>query len=120
MLPSSGMATPWRALALSLAASLAAVAATWYWTTHTASERPFESCHFEGNVLVLKWTAGVNERNSVQLDTRNNALVVSLRTEVGRGDSPAIGLPGEARLTVYGDSKEVKDATGRILACPSQ
>ena len=113
------MANRWRALALTLAVALVAVTVTWYWTTHTASERRFESCRFEGNVLVLNWTGGANERTRVELDTRNNVLVASLQTEAGSGGSPAIGLLGEARFTVYGDSRQVRDPKGEMLACPS-
>lgn len=114
------MAIPWRSVAAALAVVVVAVSSAWYWTTHTEAERPFDSCHFEGGVLVLKWTGGANERVSPQLDTRANALVASLRVKAGGGSSPSVGLPGEARLTVYGDSREVRDSSGAVLTCPTR
>ena len=92
----------------------------WYWSTHGGSDQRFESCHFEGETLVLSYRYGVNQSVSPSIDTRSGDVVVSLRVRAGHGSVIDIGLMGDARFAVYGGPSTVRYRDGKTLDCPSR
>lgn len=84
----------------------------------STKERRFESCHFDGNGLVLSYVYGSNERTEVAVDTRGGGIEVSLTSDLGEGGTFAIGLEGEARFAIFSERTEVRYPDGEVLACP--
>lgn len=107
-------------LALLLGAAAVIITAAVVVGYRIAREQPqrFESCHWNGETLVLSYTYGVNERVSPTIDTRGDGPVrVALRIERGDGISIQVGLGGVARFLVYGGPTEVRYEDGPELRC---
>jgi hypothetical protein len=79
----------------------------------SAADAPYvgqvDGCRWDGDTLVVRFLYGANEEVSPVLDARDGDLVVSLEIRSGGGDTPSIGLGGEASFLVFGD------AGGRVL-----
>ena len=106
-----------------LALALIAVGAGWYGErddTKMDTNQRFESCRWDGGVLVLTYVYGANQVVSPSIDTRGKSLVVALEVEEGDGVTPAIGLTGETRFGISGrdDKATLTYPDGRRLACP--
>lgn len=102
-----------------LATGLVVTSGGWFLSANAGFDEQFSACHFEGDTLVLQFIHGANQRVAPSLDVRGDDLVVSLRTQPGRGLSPAIGLGGEARFGLMGGPRTVRYPDGRELECKS-
>jgi hypothetical protein len=91
----------------------------WVWLRVSDEETArFEACRWDGDTLVLQWTAGVNQRVSASLDSREGgALTAALNRQVEGGTNVAIALPGEARFQIYGGETQVRYEDGTSLDC---
>ena len=89
----------------------------WYRVASTGSEQHFDSCSFGGQTLVLSYFYGANERVSPTVDTRGNDVVVALHVDAGKGPTPSIALPGEARFAIFGEPTIVRYPDGKKLDC---
>lgn len=90
----------------------------WYRSAAAGAEQRFDSCHFEGETLVLGFAYGANQAVEPRIDSRGGDVVVSLRTHAGSGDTPDVGLLGEARFAVFGGPAPVRYPDGEQLSCP--
>jgi hypothetical protein len=92
----------------------------WYLSARSETGQPFDSCHFEGDILVLTYSYGANQAIGPRIDTRSRDIVVFLSAEVGDGITPAIGLSGEARFLTFGGPAPVLYPDGEPLPCPPE
>lgn len=88
----------------------------------SAADAPYvdqvDGCRWDGDVLVVSFSYGANQEVSPVLDTRDGDLVVWLETRSGGGDTPAIGLNGEASFGVFGGTGgRVLGPDGSELVC---
>lgn len=88
----------------------------------SAADAPYvgqvDRCRWAGDTLVVTFSYGANEEVSPVLDTRDGDLMVWLETRAGGGDTPAIGLIGEARFGVFSDpGGTVLRPDGSEIAC---
>jgi hypothetical protein len=90
----------------------------WYLSGSAGAEQRFESCHLDGDLLVLTYAYCANQAVEPRVDTRDGDVVVSLRTESGDGATPAVGLSGEASFLIFGGSTSVRYPDGEVLPCP--
>lgn len=67
---------------------------------------------------LLTYMYGANQAVEPRIDTRGGDIVVSLSTQSGDGLTPAIGLLGEARFSVFGGTAPVRYPDGEQLPCP--
>ncbi len=100
-----------------IALGLVVTSVGWYMSANAGAEQRFRSCRFDGNTLVLTYSYGANQAVEPRFDARDGDLVVSLRTEQGEGDTPAIKLSGEARFMVFGRAGAVRYPDGEQLSC---
>lgn len=100
-----------------LGVALVVTSAGWFMEADDGTEERFDSCGFEDGFLVLAYSYGLNEKVSVTLDTRDG-MVVSLTSEQGSGETPAVGLGGEARFRVgEPPSEPIRYPDGTVLDC---
>lgn len=92
----------------------------WHLGASAGAEGRFDSCHFEGETLVLTFAYGANQAVEPRMDTRDGDVVVSLSTQAGSGDAPDVGLLGEARFSVFGGVAPVRYPDGEELRCPQR
>lgn len=100
-----------------LLVGLVATSVGWYRAADAGAGRPFSSCRFDGDTLVLSYTYGVNDAVSPSLDATGPDIVVALRVKHGGGSVPAVGLTGEARFAIYGGHRTVRYPGGEALTC---
>jgi hypothetical protein len=101
-----------------LAVGLVVTSAGWYLSAHPGGER-FESCHWDGEALVLGYTYGSGDTVSTMVHPDGDHVVAQLRVEEAGGDRSAIGLMGEARYPVDGGPLPVRYPDGAELSCPA-
>ena len=100
-----------------LAIALLVTTAGWILSSRGSSSWQSLRCRFEGEVLVLSYTYGDNERVQTVVDRRGGALAVSLHREQGSGGALSIGNLGEVRLPGVDPKTRVTYADGRPLKC---
>jgi hypothetical protein len=100
-----------------LAVGLVVTSAGWYLSAHPGGER-FESCHWEGDDLVLGYTYGAGDTVSTMVEPDGDHLVAQLRVDEADGDRSAVALVGEARYPVDGGPRPVRYPNGAELNCP--
>ncbi len=100
-----------------IALGLVITSVGWYMSANAGAEQRFDSCRFDGDTLVLRYIYGANEAVEPRIDARGGDLVVSLSTQRGEGVTPAIGLLGEVRFTVFGGAAAVRYPDGEQLSC---
>lgn len=83
------------------------------------SNARFSQCTFDGSTLVLFYDYGADQLVEPSVDMRGDRVVVRLRTAAGGGITPAIGLFGRARFTVFGADRStpIEYADGVRLDC---
>ncbi|HET8664231.1 MAG TPA: hypothetical protein VFM08_07950 [Nocardioides sp.] len=89
----------------------------WYLSAHPGGER-FESCHWEGEVLVLGYSYGSGDTVSTWVRPEGDQVRAQLR--IDRADDSQTSLEGEARYPVSGGPLPVKYANGKELNCPAR
>jgi hypothetical protein len=89
----------------------------WYLSAHPGGER-FESCHWDGNDLVLGYTYGSGDTVSTMVHPSSDHVVAQLRVDEAGGAQPAIALTGEARYPISGGPRAVEYPNGAELNCP--
>jgi len=89
----------------------------WYLSAHPGGER-FESCHWEGDAVVLGYSYGVGDTVSTMVQPKGDHVVAQLRIDRADDAQPAIALMGEARYPVSGGPLPVKYPNGAELNCP--
>jgi hypothetical protein len=67
--------------------------------------------------LNVTFTYGANERTALVLDTRDDGGVISVEQVHGTGDTPDIGLGGQASLLYQGDLKDLRYPDGDRVKC---
>jgi hypothetical protein len=100
-----------------LAVGVLVTSVGWYRSAHASTAQHFDGCSFDGRPLVLTYSYGANQMVSPRVDTRGRDVVVALDTKVGNGPTPAIGLSGEARFSVFGGQQTVRYPDGERLDC---
>lgn len=83
----------------------------------SGQSEPFDSCRFVGDMLTLRYSYGTNQQVTVAVDTREEGVTVSLTSRTGEGDTPAIGLSGEASYFISGGPARVMYPDGEPLDC---
>ena len=91
----------------------------WYLSAHPGGER-FESCHWEGETLVLGYIYGSGDTVSTMVHPDGDHVVAQLRIDRADGDQRAIGLTGEAHYPVDGGPHPVEYPNGAELNCPTR
>lgn len=91
----------------------------WYLSAHPGGER-FESCHWEGETVVLGYTYGVGDTVSTMVRPEGDHVVAQLRIDRAGGARPAMALTGEARYPVSGGPLPVQYPNGAELNCPTR
>lgn len=89
----------------------------WYLSAHPGGER-FESCHWEGNTLVLGFSYGSGDTVSTMVHPDGDHVVAQLRIDEPGDTRPDVGLDGEARYPVDGGPHPVQYPNGAELNCP--
>jgi len=88
----------------------------WYLSAHPGGER-FESCHWEGEDLVLGYTYGVGDTVSTMVRPSGDHVVAQLRVDSSDDDRSA-ALAGQARYPVSGGPLPVRYPNGADMNCP--
>ena len=91
----------------------------WYLSAHPGGER-FESCHWEGNVMVLGYTYGSGDTVSTMVHPDGDHVKAQLRIDEPGGTRTAEALTGEARYPIAGGPLPVQYANGKELNCPDR
>jgi hypothetical protein len=91
----------------------------WYLSAHPGGER-FESCHWQGDVLVLGYTYGAGDTVSTMVHPGDGQVKTQLRIDRADGAQNAVALEGEARYPISGGPVPVKYANGNELNCPDR
>ena len=91
----------------------------WYLSAHPGGER-FESCHWEGNDLVLGYTYGVGDTVSTMVHPSGDHVVAQLRVDSSDDNRPAVALDGQARYPIFGGPLPVRYPNGADLNCPQR
>src|SRR3954447_22462836 len=102
-----------------LGVGLVVTSVGWYLSAHPGGER-FESCHWEGNVLVLGYTYGSGANVSTEGHPDGEKVNAQLRIDRADGAQLAVALEGEARYPVSGGPLPVEYPNGAELNCPDR
>jgi hypothetical protein len=102
-----------------LGVGLVVTSVGWYLSAHPGGER-FESCHWEGDALVLGYTYGVGDTVSTMVHPEGDHVVAPLRIERAEGTQIALALTGEARYPVSRGPLPVEYPNGAELNCPDR
>lgn len=100
-----------------LGVALVVTSVGWYLSAHPGGVR-FESCHWEGENLVLGYTYGSGDTVSTMVHPDDDHVVAQLRVDEPGGDRRDTGLTGEARYPVAGGPLPVRYPNGAELNCP--
>jgi hypothetical protein len=90
----------------------------WYLSAHPGGER-FESCHWEGDDLVLGYTYGSGDTVSTMVHPNGDHVEAQLRVDEAEG-GVAVTLVGKARYPISGGPRPVQYPNGAELNCPTQ
>jgi hypothetical protein len=113
-----GMRIVWYVVTAVLGVALVVTSIGWYLSAHPGGER-FESCHWEGDTVVLAYSYGVGDTVSTMVQPDGDHVVVQLRIDDAGGTRPAVALAGEARYSVWGGPHPVEYPNGAALNCPT-
>ena len=91
----------------------------WYLSAHPGGER-FESCHWEGDSLVLGFSYGKGDTVSTMVQPDGDHVVAQLRIDEPSDGSTDVALMGEARYPVSGGPLPVQYPNGAELNCPTR
>jgi hypothetical protein len=102
-----------------LGVALVVTSIGWYLSAHPGGVR-FESCHWEGDDLVLGYTYGSGDTVSTRVHPDDEHVVAQLRVDEAGGNRPAVALTGEARYPISGGPRPVRYPDGAELNCPAR
>jgi hypothetical protein len=91
----------------------------WYLSAHPGGVR-FESCHWQGEDLVLGYTYGSGDTVRTLVNPQSDDVMAQLRVDEGGGDHTTQVLQGEARFSIAGGPRPVHYPNGAELNCPSR
>jgi hypothetical protein len=90
----------------------------WYLSAHPGGTR-FESCHWEGDELVLSYSYGTGDTVTTRVEPRTSDVVAQFRVDEGGGGHDQ-SLTGEARYRISGGPRPVHYPNGAELSCMTQ
>jgi hypothetical protein len=96
---------------------LAITSIGWVLSARHPNREGFTSCARDSGSATVTYDYGANERVAVVLDSRDGKTVMSLETNQGSGDTPDIGLSGQASFAVFGEPTELEYPDGRSIDC---
>jgi hypothetical protein len=114
-----GMRILWYVVIALLGVGLVVTSIGWYLSAHPGGER-FESCHWEGEQLVLGYTYGSGDTVSTMVHPDGDHVVAQLRVDEPGGDQSAGSLMGEARYPISSGPLPVQYPNGAELNCPTR
>jgi hypothetical protein len=91
----------------------------WYLSAHPGGSR-FESCHWDGDQLVLGYTYGTGDTVHVMVNPQSDDIVAQLRIDEGGSNHTTQVQDGEAHFTISGGSRTVHYPSGAELNCPAR
>ncbi len=91
----------------------------WYLSAHPGGQR-FESCHWEGQNLVLGYVYGSGDTVSTMVNPTGDHVVAQLRVDEADGAHTAQALTGAATYPISGGPVAVKYPNGAELNCPQR
>lgn len=97
--------------------ALAITSMGWALSTRDPHRERFTSCARDGGSATVTYEYGANERVAVVFDSRDGKTVLSLETDQGSGDTPAIGLSGQATFAILGEPTDLHYPDGRTIDC---
>ena len=107
----------WYGVVLVLGIALAVTSIGWYLSAHPGGVQ-FESCHWDGDDLVLGYTYGSGDTVSTMVHPDDDHVVAQLRVHEPDGARPAVSLAGEARYPISGGPRPVRYPNGKDVNCP--
>lgn len=102
-----------------LAVGLVVTSIGWYLSAHPGGER-FESCHWEGNELVLGFSYGSGDTVSTMVHPAGDHVVAQLRIDEAGDNHADVALMGEARYPISDGPSPVEYPNGKTLNCPTR
>ena len=111
------MRWPRRLLVPVLMVALAITSIGWALSTRDPHRERFTSCERDSGSATVTYDYGANQRVAVVFDSRDGTAVLSLETDQGSGDTPAIGLSGQATFAVFGEPTDLQYPDGRAIDC---
>jgi hypothetical protein len=102
-----------------LGVALVVTSIGWYLSAHPGGVR-FESCHWEGENLVLGYVYGSGDTVSTMVHPDNDHVVAQLRVDPAEGAQTMQALTGEATYPVSGGPVPVEYPNGAELNCPAR
>jgi len=102
-----------------LVVALAVTSIGWYLSAHPGGTR-FESCHWEGDELVLGYTYNVGDTVTTRVAPKDDDVVAQFRIDEASGNHSQQVLQGEARFRVGGGQRPVHYPNGAELNCPTR
>jgi len=100
-----------------LAVALLVTGVGWYLAAHPGGTR-FESCHWQGDRVVLGYTYGTGDTVSTMVHPDGDHVVAQLRVDEAGGDHTTQVLTGQATYPVAGGPLPVEYPNGAELNCP--
>ena len=102
-----------------LGVALVVTSIGWYLSTHPGGVR-FESCHWEGENLVLGYVYGSGDTVSTRVRPSGEHVVAQLRVDRADGAQTLQALTGEATYPISGGPVPVEYPNGAELNCPQR
>jgi hypothetical protein len=100
-----------------LALGLLVTSVGWYLSAHPGGTR-FESCHWQGDQLVLGYTYGTGDTVTTVVHPAGDHVVAQLRVDEGGGNHTLQVLTGQGEYQISGGPLPVKYPNGAELNCP--
>lgn len=108
----------WYGVVVVLVIALGVTSIGWYLSAHPGGVR-FESCHWEGENLVLGYTYGSGDTVSTMVHPSGDHVVAQLRVDEGNNSTDQ-GLTGKATYPISGGPLPVRYPNGAELNCPTR
>ena len=102
-----------------LGVALVVTSIGWYLSAHPGGTR-FESCHWEGQELVLGYTYGTGDTVRAMVRPQSDDVVAQLRVDEAGGNHTSQVLDGESRFAIAGGPRPVHYPNGAELNCPAR
>jgi len=102
-----------------LGVALVVTSVGWYLSAHPGGQR-FESCHWEGQNLVLGYIYGSGDTVSTMVHPDGDHVEAQLRVDGAGGIQTMQVLTGEATYPISGGPVPVKYPNGAELNCPQR
>lgn len=102
-----------------LGVALVVTSIGWYLSSHPGGVR-FESCHWQGENLVLGYVYGSGDTVSTMVHPDDDHVVAQLRVDRAAGAQTMLALTGEATYPVSGGPVPVEYPNGAELNCPQR